>query len=148
MIFFYHRLVLPVIVFQVFFKNLFIYFGCAVSQSWHGGSLLPHGGIFQLQHADSQLWHACGIQFPHQGSNPGPLHWERRVLPTGPPGKSQYFSFKKGREKENLRKMPIVLPYARHCSKVLQKYYVTYSYQYFEQGSSIFSILQIKKTEM
>ena len=29
----------------------------------------------------------CGIQFPDQGSNPGPLHWEHRVLATGPPGK-------------------------------------------------------------
>ena len=42
----------------------------------------------QLQHADSQLRHACRIQFPDQGSNLGPLHWERGVLPTGPPGKS------------------------------------------------------------
>ena len=48
----------------------------------------------QLQHADSQLWHACRIQFPDQGSNPGPLHWECGVLPTGPPGKSlSVFSF-------------------------------------------------------
>ena len=31
---------------------------------------------------------ACGIQFFDQGSNPGPLHWELRVLATGPPGKS------------------------------------------------------------
>ena len=31
---------------------------------------------------------ACGIQFPAQGSNTGPLHWECRVLATGPPGKS------------------------------------------------------------
>ena len=30
----------------------------------------------------------CGIQFPNQGSNPCPLHWKRRVLTTGPPGKS------------------------------------------------------------
>ena len=30
----------------------------------------------------------CGIWFPGQGSNPGPLHWECRVLATGPPGKS------------------------------------------------------------
>ena len=32
---------------------------------------------------------ACGIQFPDQGSNPDPLHWEQGVLATGPPGKSQ-----------------------------------------------------------
>ena len=47
-------------------------FGCAKSQ---------------LQHAES-LGAACGIQFPVQGSNLGPLHWEVRVLATGPPGKS------------------------------------------------------------
>ena len=28
------------------------------------------------------------IWFPDQGLNPGPLHWERWVLATGPPGKS------------------------------------------------------------
>ena len=31
---------------------------------------------------------ACGIQFPDQGANLGPLHWELGVLVTGPPGKS------------------------------------------------------------
>ena len=31
---------------------------------------------------------ACGIQFSNQGSNLGPLHWERGVLTTGPPRKS------------------------------------------------------------
>ena len=31
---------------------------------------------------------ACGIWFPDQRLNLGPLHWERGVLPTGPPGKS------------------------------------------------------------
>ena len=30
---------------------------------------------------------ACGLWFPDQGSNPGPWHWERRVLTTRPPGK-------------------------------------------------------------
>ena len=30
---------------------------------------------------------ACGISFPDQGLNPGSLHWELRVLTTGPPGK-------------------------------------------------------------
>ena len=36
------------------------------------------------------MWHllvvawavACGKEFPDQGSNPGPLHWERKVLAT------------------------------------------------------------------
>ena len=31
---------------------------------------------------------ACGIQFPEQGLNPGPLHWECGVLVTGRAGKS------------------------------------------------------------
>ena len=36
-----------------------------------------------------ELWiAACGTWFPDQGLNPGPLHWEGRVLVTGPPGKS------------------------------------------------------------
>ena len=47
-----------------------------------------------LQHAVSLvvayklLVAACGISFPDQESNQGPLHWELRVLATGPPGKS------------------------------------------------------------
>ena len=36
---------------------------------------------------------ACGIWFPDQGLNPGPLHWELGVLSTGPPGKSLFFFF-------------------------------------------------------
>ena len=31
---------------------------------------------------------ACGIYFPHQGSNPVSLHWECGVLAKGPPRKS------------------------------------------------------------
>ena len=31
---------------------------------------------------------ACGIQFPNQGSNPGPPRWECGVLATAPPGTS------------------------------------------------------------
>ena len=37
------------------------------------------------------LVEACGIQFPNQGSNLGPLHQEYGVLATGPPGKSILF---------------------------------------------------------
>ena len=40
--------------------------------------------IFYYCHA---VWHV-GSSFPNQGSNPFPLHWERRVLTSGPPGKS------------------------------------------------------------
>ena len=37
---------------------------------------------------------SCSMQdlVPDQESNPGPLHWELRVLATGPPGKSVQFS--------------------------------------------------------
>ena len=35
---------------------------------------------------------AYGIQFPDQGSNLGPLHWEHRPLASGPPGKSTFKS--------------------------------------------------------
>ena len=31
---------------------------------------------------------SCGMWIPKQGLNPGPLHWECGVPPTGPPGKS------------------------------------------------------------
>ena len=34
---------------------------------------------------------ACGIQFPDQGSNPGPSHWELGVLATRPPWKSRVY---------------------------------------------------------
>ena len=50
--------------------------------------------LSQLQHAGSLveacelLIATCGIEFLGQGSSPGPLHWECRVLVTGPPGKS------------------------------------------------------------
>ena len=33
---------------------------------------------------------ACGIQFPEQQLNLSSLHWEHRVLTTGPPGKSPH----------------------------------------------------------
>ena len=36
---------------------------------------------------------ACGIYFPDQESNSGPLHWELRVLAPEPPGKSLQVTF-------------------------------------------------------
>ena len=36
----------------------------------------------------TQIVAACGILFPDQGLNLGPLHWKHRVLATGPSGKS------------------------------------------------------------
>ena len=36
---------------------------------------------------------SCGIYFPDQGSNLGPLHWECGVFTTGPAAKSQPYQF-------------------------------------------------------
>ena len=57
-------------------------------------------GIVSL-HCDMRdlwLWHlnsvvACGIEFPDQGLNLGPLHGEHGVLATGPPEKLLMWSF-------------------------------------------------------
>ena len=46
---------------------------------WHLRSLLQYAGSLVV---------ACGVSFPDQGSNPGPLHWELRVLTTEPARKS------------------------------------------------------------
>ena len=46
-------------------------------------------GSEESQYAGSSTFIAAyGIQFSDQGWNPGPPHWEHRVLTTGPPGKS------------------------------------------------------------
>ena len=64
----------------LFLKILFIY-------------LAVPGLSCRTQDLRSSLWHtrsllaARGIQFPDQGSNLDPLHWERGVLATGPSGK-------------------------------------------------------------
>ena len=56
-------------------RHLFIYLlGCARSQLWHANSV-----------------EARRLQFPHQDSDLGPLHWEHGVLATGPLGKSQKY---------------------------------------------------------
>ena len=36
---------------------------------------------------------ACGISFPYQGLNPGPLNWELGMLATGLPGKPRWAVF-------------------------------------------------------
>ena len=77
---------ISVILFYLFLKIFIYLFGCARSQLQHTGSSLPHAG--SLVAACGLLVAAYGIQFPDQGSNPGPLHWERGILTTGPPGKS------------------------------------------------------------
>ena len=65
--------------FFLFNIYLFIYFGCARSQLRCADCLVAACGL---------LVAARGIWFADQGSNPGPLHWEHVVLPTGPPGES------------------------------------------------------------
>ena len=74
-----------------FFNSYFYLFGCTGSQLQHAGSLAA---------AFKHLVAACGIQFPDEGSNPGPLHWKGRVSATGPPGKCPYSVFEKTRKKQ------------------------------------------------
>ena len=50
-----------------------------------GNVLLKNFLFIWLHHV---LVVACGIYFPNQGLNPGPLCWEYSVLATGPSGKS------------------------------------------------------------
>ena len=49
---------------------------------------------------------AFRIWFLNQGSSPGPLHWERGVLPTGPPGKSLKLFFKKKKSYIGVKEPP------------------------------------------
>ena len=49
------------------------------SSLWHTGPLAAQCELLVM---------ACGTKFPDQGSNPGPLHSEHRVLATEPPGTS------------------------------------------------------------
>ena len=53
---------------------------------WPRWVLVAAHGIFIA--ALGSLVAACGIWFPDQGPNLGPLPWEHGVLATGPPGKS------------------------------------------------------------
>ena len=63
-------------------------------QLQHVGSLVVACRLLSCSMWTSQQPHACGNQFPDQGLNLGPLHWECVVLPTGPPGKSWGITFK------------------------------------------------------
>jgi len=68
------------------FKKSFNYlFGCTRSSLQDSGSLLQNVG---------SLVEACGIWFPDQRLNLGPLCWEYGVLATGPPGESLPDDFK------------------------------------------------------
>ena len=76
--------------FLFFFKNIYLFIFIWLYWVLVVAHALLSCGTWapQLWHANSQLWHACGIQFPDQRSNPGPLYWELGVLTTAPPGKS------------------------------------------------------------
>ena len=81
---------------NIFLKYLL--FGCTRSQSWHSGSLLftVAYGTYRCRMQDlffSPSVAACGIQFLDQVWNPGPQHWEHRVLTTAPPQKSCFYIF-------------------------------------------------------
>ena len=95
---------------QLFFSKLFIYLAppCLSCCMWdlHSNCVTN----LQLQHVEFfffKLWHVESLDVvcellswsmwdlvPDQGSNLGPLHWELRVVATGPPGKSQQFLIK------------------------------------------------------
>ena len=51
--------------------------------------------LFFLKKSFGHAVRHVGSQFPHQGSNLQPLHWKRRVLTTGPPGRSPRLFLKK-----------------------------------------------------
>ena len=57
--------------FLLLFSESIYLFGCARTR-------LEHVGSWVVAH---------GIQYPDQGSHPGPLLWEHRALVTGPPGR-------------------------------------------------------------
>ena len=78
----------------------------------------------QLQYAKSQLRHACGIQFPDQISNPGPLHWEHGVLSTVPPGKSPVNEF---RMKEGNRTLSFGQHHSNNCCRQVPQNYAEIS---------------------
>ena len=72
------------VLFFFFFEYLFIWL-CRVLIAAHGSFIVPFR-IFTA--ACKLLVVACGIQFPDQVSNLGPLNWECGVLATRPPGRS------------------------------------------------------------
>ena len=55
------------------------------SQEYAGFFILKLIAYLAVLGLSCNMW----IQFPKQGSNLDPLHWESRVLVTGPPGKFQ-----------------------------------------------------------
>ena len=71
---------------------LLLFFGCARSELWHAvrsSTFVTARELFFFFLVTCELLvEVCGIWFPDQESNLGPLNWELRPLTTGPPGKS------------------------------------------------------------
>ena len=79
----------------IFFLPVYVYHSLTI-QTFYFIYLLDFTRSY-LQHVRSLvaachlLVAACGFWFPDQKSYPGPLHWECRVLASGPAGKSLKF---------------------------------------------------------
>ena len=75
---------------------------------------------------------------PDQGSNLGPLHWELRVVATGPPGKSQQFLIKESNL--SFRRIPLKKKKKEflwpHCEEQAEASKGWMQRGYLEQGPS------------
>ena len=58
-----------------------------MTMSFYAGTkfILIFTFIYLFGSTRSLLWHVGSNEFPNQGSNPGPLHWECGVSAAGPP---------------------------------------------------------------
>ena len=80
------RLQNPKCTLKIFFNKSFYFLKILINQTTPG---LSYG-----TQESSNFTGACEIQFPDQGSKPGPSHWECGALTTGgPPGKSPQNAF-------------------------------------------------------
>ena len=77
--------------FPLFVFNIYL-FGYTRSYLQHLGSsiFIPAGGILSCRMQIYIYIAPHGIYFPDRGLNLRPLHWQSRVLTTGPKGKFQF----------------------------------------------------------
>ena len=77
---------------KIIYLSIYLSRLCWVLLAAHGIFVVACGSFFFLFFSRGMRTLSCGMHAgsssPNQGSNPGPLHWEHEVLPTGPPGKS------------------------------------------------------------
>ena len=64
---------------------------------------LPQVIVVGMRYFQSSLKHVASY-FPDHGLNLGPLHWEHRVLATGPPGTSHVLAYFLGSTRFSLKK--------------------------------------------